>query len=133
MDWKKELVKMALEERNKAYAPYSKFRVGASVMMENGKVYTGVNVENASFGATICAERTAIVKAVSDGELKIKAVAVASDSREQTFPCGICLQVILEFGHDDTLVLCSNNMGDFKEYKLKELMPYYFKFQEARD
>lgn len=131
MDRKKELVKMALEEKKKAYAPYSKFRVGASILTENGKIYTGANVENASFGATICAERTAIAKAVSEGELKIKTVAVAGDSEELTFPCGICLQVILEFSRRNTLILCSDNKGNFKEYELRELMPYYFKFRGA--
>jgi cytidine deaminase len=133
LEWKKELVKMAMEEKYKAYAPYSKFRVGASVLTENGKIYTGINIENASFGATICAERTAIAKAVSNGDLKIEAVAVASDSEELIFPCGICIQVLLEFGKEDTIILCSDSKGNFKEYELRELMPYYFKFQEARD
>lgn len=131
MDWKKELVKMAVDEKSKAYAPYSKFRVGAAVMTEDDRVYTGINIENASFGATICAERTAIAKAVSNGSLKIKAIAMASDSEELVFPCGICIQVLLEFGKHDTIVLCSDSKGNFKEYELRELMPYYFKFREV--
>ncbi|NSW91798.1 MAG: cytidine deaminase [Firmicutes bacterium] len=127
MGWKEELVRTAMEEKTKAYVPYSKFRVGAAVLTENDNIYTGVNIENASYGATICAERTAIIKAVSNGEVKIKALAVSSDGEEIIFPCGICRQVLLEFGDCNTIIICSRNNGEFEVYTLGELLPYAFK------
>jgi len=120
------LVKMATEAKDNAYAPYSGFRVGAAVLTDNGRIYTGCNVENSSYGATICAERTAVVKAVSDGETEIVAVAVAGDSERYTFPCGICRQVISEFGKDDTKVICINKNGQYKIYDLKDIIPHAF-------
>ena len=96
-----ELVRRALDSRMKAYVPYSGFHVGAALLADNGKIYTGCNVENASYGAAICAERTAIVKAISDGAKKILAIAVSSDSNLPTMPCGICRQVISEFCSPD--------------------------------
>lgn len=122
-----ELVRIASDIKKNAYAPYSGFRVGAAVVTQNNKLYTGVNVENTSYGATNCAERTAIFKAVSDGERKIKAVAVNGDSDEYVYPCGICRQVLAEFGDQDTKIICSNKNGDFKTYTLKELLPNIFK------
>lgn len=122
----KELVRLAMEAKKKAYAPYSKFRVGAAVEAESGKVYTGVNVENASFGATNCAERTAVFKAVSEGETKIKAVAIASDSEDYIYPCGICRQVLAEFGDKDMKIICSKPEGDFITCSLGEILPSAF-------
>ena len=109
----RELVKLAAETRKKAYAPYSGFRVGAALFTGSGRVYTGVNIENASYGATVCAERTAVIKAVSEGENKIEAIAIASDSEEIVFPCGICRQVLSEFGDEDMKVICSRQNGEF--------------------
>lgn len=123
----KELVKIAGETKKKAYAPYSNFRVGAAVLTDSNKLYTGANIENASYGATSCAERTAIVKAVSDGERKIRTIAIASDSEDFIYPCGICRQVISEFGDSDTKVICSKKNGDFKVFTLEELLPNAFK------
>lgn len=122
----KDLVKAAAEARSNAYSPYSKFRVGAALLTEDGQVFTGVNVENASFGATCCAERTAIFKAVSEGRKKVKTIAIASDSDDFIFPCGICRQVLAEFGDRDTKVICSNRSGDYKEYFLEDLLPNAF-------
>lgn len=121
------LVRKAIEEKEKAYAPYSGFKVGAAVLTEMGNIYTGVNIENVSFSATNCAERTAVFKAISNGERKIRAIAISSDSEEIVFPCGICRQVILEFGNKNTKIICSNNNGDYKVYNLEELLPYAFK------
>jgi probable rRNA maturation factor len=121
------LVRKAIEEKEKAYAPYSGFKVGAAVLTETGNIYTGVNIENVSFSATNCAERTAVFKAISNGERKIRAIAISSDSEEIVFPCGICRQVILEFGNKNTKIICSNNNGDYKVYNLEELLPYAFK------
>lgn len=122
----KDMVKIAREALKYSHSPYSKFRVGAAVLTANGKLYTGVNIENASYGATCCAERTAVFKAVSEGEKKIKAVAIASDSDELIYPCGICRQVISEFGGKDTKIICSKGNGDTKEYTLDELLPEAF-------
>jgi homotetrameric cytidine deaminase/rRNA maturation RNase YbeY len=120
------LAKEALNAKLNAYAPYSNFNVGAALLTESGKIYTGANVENISFSATICAERTAIFKAVSEGERKIKAIAISSDSPEIIFPCGTCLQVIYEFGDENTMIVCSNNKGDYKVFNLSVLLPYPF-------
>ena len=110
--------------REKAYAPYSKFRVGAALMTEDGSVYTGCNVENASYGATCCAERVAIFKAVSDGKRDFTAIAVMSDSHKFTFPCGICLQVMVEFKIPTVIV--ADRSGGTAQYKLNDLLPYAF-------
>src|SRR5208337_1474018 len=93
-----ELLQPALLAKETAYAPYSGYKVGAALVTESGKVYTGVNVENASLGATNCAERTAVFEAVSGGEQKIVAIAVAADGDTIPYPCGICRQVLAEFG-----------------------------------
>lgn len=118
-----ELIGIAQETKKNAYAPYSKFRVGAALLVKSGRVYTGVNVENASFGATNCAERTAVFKAVSEGENEICAIAVASDSEEFIHPCGICRQVLSEFGKGSMKVICSNKDGEYRVYTLDELLP----------
>ncbi|MCR4435596.1 MAG: cytidine deaminase [Clostridiales bacterium] len=122
----RELVKTAREIMKNSYSPYSKFRVGAAVQTESGKLFTGVNIENASYGATCCAERTAVFKAVSEGEKKVKAVAIASDSDDFIYPCGICRQVIGEFGDRETRIICSKNNGEYREYKLEDLFPNAF-------
>lgn len=121
------LVDMATEAAENAYAPYSDFKVGAVVLGEDGEVYTGCNIENASFGATVCAERTAIFNAVSNGNRRIVKLAVAAPySRNYTMPCGICRQVALEFGGRELIVLCADLSGDYKEYTLDQLLPEAF-------
>lgn len=121
-----ELIKMAKEAMDTAYAPYSGFRVGAALVVDSGNVYTGANIENISFGASNCAERTAVYKAVSKGDRKLKLIAIASDSEHYIYPCGICRQVFAEFGDKNMKILCSNKNGDFKEYTLEELLPSAF-------
>lgn len=124
----RELLKIAEEARLKAYVPYSKFRVGAAVLTASGKVYTGCNVEIASFGATNCAERTAIYKAISEGERDFVKIAIASDNsdkNESTWPCGICRQVIVEFGANIQIITGSSE-GDIVEHSIKDLLPNYF-------
>lgn len=123
----RELVDMAIQAAENAYAPYSGFKVGAAVLVEDGGVYVGCNIENVSFGATVCAERTAIFNAVSDGYKKILKLAVAAPfSRTYTMPCGICRQVALEFGGNDLPVLCADMSGSFKRYTLEQLLPEAF-------
>jgi len=121
------LVRMARAARaaaRRAYAPYSRFRVGAAVLTDKGRIYSGSNVENASYGLSICAERVAIFKAVSAGARGIKAVLVWTDTEELTPPCGACLQVINEFGLNPAVILA--NRHGTKQRQLRELLPLGF-------
>jgi len=119
-----ELIKAAAEASKKAYAPYSKFRVGAAVLADDGKIYTGVNVENRSYGLTSCAERNAIFYGISRGMQKIKAVAIYSpDSDELLPPCGACRQVITEFSSPDTIIILSDNKFNIEETTIDALYP----------
>ena len=120
----KELLEAALAARERAYAPYSKFLVGAAVRAESGKIYTGCNVENASFGLTVCAERNALFAAVGAGERKFTALCVVGDTEEPISPCGACRQVMAEF--KVPCIILANIKGDVKEYTLEELLPYGF-------
>lgn len=120
----KELIKMAIEARQNAYAPYSHFAVGAALLAESGRVYTGCNIENASYGLTCCAERNAIFAAVGAGERRFKMLAVAADSPEPVAPCGACRQVIAEFGIP--LVVMGNLKEATKTMTAEELLPYGF-------
>lgn len=120
----KELIKEAMIVKERAYTPYSNFKVGAALLGSSGKIYTGCNVESASYSPTICAERTAISKAVSEGEIKYEAIAVVGSSN-YTFPCGVCRQVIREFGKD-IKVIVANDEEDYKIFTLEELLPHSF-------
>lgn len=128
-----EMIRLALEAQKNAYAPYSNFHVGASVLADNGRVYTGCNIENASYGATICAERTAVGKAVSDGAKRILAVAVTSDSMEYTMPCGICRQVLSEFCAAETPMYLGNRHGEYSEYIFRDIFPHAFVLETDPD
>lgn len=120
----KELMKTARKARQNAYAPYSHFAVGAALLAESGRVYTGCNIENASYGLTCCAERNAIFAAVGAGERRFKMLAVAADSPEPVAPCGACRQVIAEFGIP--LVVMGNFKEATKTMTAEELLPYGF-------
>ncbi|HEX3045841.1 MAG TPA: cytidine deaminase [Bacillota bacterium] len=122
---KQELIQIALNARQRAYAPYSHFQVGAALLGKSGRIYNGCNVENASFGATICAERTAAVKAVSEGETEFEALVVATDGEVPAAPCGICRQFLAEFGLDLVLILV-NLEGKKIETTLAEYLPGAF-------
>lgn len=121
----KELYRKAVEAMPNAYAPFSKFDVGAALLTTTGEVFTGVNVENSSFGATICAERTACVKAVSEGFREFEAIAVVT-SQGGGYPCGICRQFLYEFAPDLT-VISGDDEDHLKIYSLKELLVEGFK------
>jgi cytidine deaminase len=108
-----------------AYAPFSEFKVGAAVLTANGRIFSGCNIENSSYGLTVCAERVAIFKAVSAGEREIKAVLVYADTANLTPPCGACLQVISEFSENPEIVLANGRSA--KTYRLKELLPFGFR------
>lgn len=125
MDFK-NLICRAIEAREKAYVPYSNFKVGAALITENDEIYTGCNVENSSYGATNCAERTAIFKAVSEGHTGIKALAVIGDPTEYTFPCGICRQVISEFATKEFKMIIVKNENEYMIKTLEEILPNAF-------
>ncbi|NLY70234.1 MAG: cytidine deaminase [Clostridiales bacterium] len=111
-----------------AYAPYSNFKVGAAVLTKSGEVYTGVNVENSSYGATICAERSAILAAISDGKKELDAIAIASSGGE-AYPCGICRQFIYEFG-DDIRIITGKDPDNLNVHTIKELLPNAFRLKK---
>ncbi len=123
-----ELIKMARDAMKNAYAPYSGFSVGAALLTESGKVYTGCNVENSSYGLTICAERVAVFKAVSEGEHQFLKIAIVSSSNELTFPCGACRQVLYEFA-DDMEIILENKEGIYVT-RLKDLLPKGFRLKK---
>lgn len=140
---KNKLIAMALEARGHAYAPYSGYMVGAALLCEDGSIYTGCNVENASYGATNCAERTAVFKAVSEGKRRFVAIAIAGGKRadatcadQQTadlhtadyaFPCGVCRQVLREFADPKQMVvIVCKAVDNYKEMKLEQLLPESF-------
>ena len=122
----RQLIKEAKFASLNAYAPYSGFAVGAAVLCANGKIYSGCNVENVSYAATVCAERTAAVKAVSEGANKFKALAVYADTEETIFPCGICRQFLVEFAADDMKIFACNKKDEYEEYSLSDLLPHAF-------
>lgn len=124
-----ELIARATGAREFAYVPYSRFRVGAALLGRDGRVFTGCNIENVSYGLTNCAERTAIFKAVSEGCLEFEALAVVADTEALTAPCGACRQVIAEYG-PDTRVIIANLKGDRKIMTASELLPLTFTTQE---
>jgi cytidine deaminase len=127
-----ELLLKASQARATAYAPYSGFKVGATLVTDRGNTYSGSNVENASLGATNCAERTAVFKAISEGEQAILAIAVVADGDGVPYPCGICLQVLAEFGTADMRIICGNSGGEFTVHTLGELLPHVFSLRRAR-
>ena len=122
----KLLIKNALEAREFAYVPYSNFKVGASILTENDTIYTGCNIENASFGATNCAERTAIFKAVSEGKRSISAICVVGSLTSFTYPCGICRQVIVEFADTDCKIIIAKSLDEYIVKDLGEIIPEAF-------
>ncbi len=121
----KELYRTAQQMVQHAYAPYSRFKVGAALLTKTGEVFTGVNVENSSFGATICAERTAYVKAVSEGYQEFEALAVTSSDGE-VYPCGICRQFMFEFG-DDLKIITGEDEEHLHITEITELLPEGFR------
>ena len=127
----KELIQAALQSREKAYAPYSGFSVGAALLTKSGKIYTGCNIENASFSPTNCAERTAFFKAISEGERDFLAIAVCGGARGMPpagycTPCGVCRQVMAEFCDPKFEIYCGKTANDYKVYTLDSLLPESF-------
>ncbi|TET80184.1 cytidine deaminase [candidate division TA06 bacterium] len=125
-----ELIRMAHKAREKAYAPYSKFKVGAALLTKTDRVYTGSNVENKSYGLTVCAERNAVSAAISDGERDFVAIVISSTSKPPAPPCGACRQVLKEFSGDIKVIMV-NAAGDRKIRTVAELLPEPFGAEDA--
>ncbi len=125
---REQLVNAACAERKNSYSPYSRFRVGAALLSKTGKTYLGTNVENASFGLSICAERSAVFSAVSAGEQEFAAIAICADGPKPTAPCGACRQVLLEFGPEMPVILAGEKglEGEILELTVGELLPHAF-------
>ena len=125
-----ELIKYAIEAREQAYCPYSGFSVGAALLCGDGTIYTGCNIENASYSPTNCAERTAFFKAVSEGKREFAAIAIVGGSEElqKCYPCGVCRQVMSEFCNGQFEVVCGVACDDYEVLKLEELLPKSFRF-----
>jgi cytidine deaminase len=122
---RRRLLQAAVAVRQHAHAAFSKFRVGAALETADGKIFTGCNVENATYGLTVCAERVAVFKAISEGYRAFTRVAVVADTSEPTPPCGACRQILWEFGGDLEVVL-GNLSGEKARYQLKDLLPHPF-------
>ena len=125
-----DLISKAYEARKKSYAPYSDYQVGAALLCEDGSVYKGCNVENASYGATNCAERTAVFKAVSEGKRRFNAIAIAGgsgDNMGMAYPCGVCRQVLREFSEpSEMIIVVAGKDYEYREFTLEKLLPESF-------
>jgi len=122
----KNMLRMANEARDRAYVPYSNFRVGACAKAVSGAYYLGCNIENAAYSPTNCAERTAMFKAVYEGERAFDAIAVVWDGDTPAMPCGVCRQVLAEFCDNEMPVICANRKGDYITISMGDLLPHAF-------
>ena len=120
------MLDMAYKAMENAYVPYSGFRVGACLQASSGQYFTGCNIENASFSPTVCAERTAIFKAISEGERDFSGIAIVCSGTNYAYPCGVCRQVMNEFCHSSMPVICGNNKREHVALTLYDLLPYAF-------
>ena len=132
MDSKELLLQKAKEAKLHAYAPYSKYHVGASILSEANNIYSSCNVENVSFPCGVCAEAGAISAMISNGDRVIKKILITSDGAELVYPCGACLQRIAEFSTQETMIYLANSNQVVKEYKLADLLPHNFSFEELK-
>ena len=124
---RKKMIQMASDARARAYCPYSKYAVGACLKGESGAYYMGCNIENAAYGASNCAERTAVFKAISESERSFSALVIVTGGSVIGTPCGICRQVLAEFADDEMIIVCANTKGEFTETKLGELLQNAFR------
>lgn len=124
-----ELVQKAIDAKQKAMPTYSNFHVGAALLTKSGKIYLGANIENASYGLTICAERTAAFNAILEGEREFEAIAIAGDSDDYISPCGACRQVLMELCGKDLSVYMVNSKGEYKLSTMEDLLPYSFNLE----
>ena len=129
-----ELIQKAQEAKEKAYVPYSGFHVGAALLCKDGTIFTGCNIENSAYGPTNCAERTAIFKAVSEGYREFQVIAIISDSKELTSPCGVCRQVMAEFCDPDSFfIVVAESESDYEIRTLRKLLPEGFGSENLAD
>lgn len=122
----KTLIQQALEAKNRAYAPYSNFRVGAALLTDGNEIFQGCNIENISFSPTVCAERTAVFTAIVQGNYNFKAIVIASDDNEFSSPCGVCRQVLAEFVNQDFTIIVVNSSNQSKILKFSDYFPLPF-------
>ncbi|WP_299035424.1 cytidine deaminase [uncultured Anaerococcus sp.] len=127
----KDLIKRALEIKDRAYAPYSNFHVACVVMTRSGRVFEGVNIENASYSPTLCAERNALSTAITEGERDFSYIVVTGDS-DYTYPCGVCRQFIREFADSDTKIIVAKDTESYKTYTIDELLPESFNKKDLK-
>ena len=123
------LIRLAKDAREHAYAPFSGFRVGAALLCADGTVYTGCNIENSSYTPTLCAERCAVAKAVSEGQRHFLAIAIVGSETDYTTPCGVCRQFLYEFCEESFIVICTKKEDDYQKTTLGELFPRGFKLR----
>lgn len=120
-----KLIEETIKNKKNSYSPYSNFRVSALVKTKSGKIFKGVNIENAAYSPTICAERSALASAISNGEREFSYIIINGDSKD-TFPCGVCRQFIREFADTDTKIVIANSTDDYKIYTIEDLLPHSF-------
>lgn len=120
-----KLIKMAIENKENSYSPYSKFRVSSLVLTKKGHIYKGVNIENAAYSVTLCAERSALSSAISCGDRDIDTIIITGDS-DYTFPCGVCRQFMAEFLDRDSKIIIAKSTDDYRTYTMEDILPYNF-------
>ena len=126
----KALIQEAIEAKKNSYSPYSNFAVGAALLCKDGKIYRGCNIENGAYPTSMCAERVALFKAVSEGERDFISIAIVSSSGEITPPCGACRQALSEFVKEDFKIILAKNQDEYKTYDFAELLPLSFKLEK---
>lgn len=127
----KRLIKKAIDIKKNAYVPYSNFRVGCVVVTKDGEVYEGVNIENASYTPTLCAERNALSTAIGAGHRDFSQIIITGDS-DYTYPCGVCRQFIREFADEDTLIIIAKSEEEYRTYTIGDLLPYSFSKEDLK-
>lgn len=128
----KELIKLAIENKKNSYSPYSNFRVSSVVLTKKGNIYKGVNIENAAYSVTLCAERSALSSAISAGDRKIDTIVITGDST-MTYPCGVCRQFMAEFLDSDSKIVIANSTANYKIYGLDDILPYSFSKKDLEE
>lgn len=128
----KDLIKIAIKNKENSYSPYSKFRVSSVVLTKKGNIYKGVNIENAAYSVTLCAERSALSSAISEGDREIDTIVITGDS-DLTYPCGVCRQFMSEFLDERSKIVIAKNEDDYKIYKMSDILPYGFSKKDLED
>ena len=127
-----DLINIAIENKKNSYSPYSNFRVSSVVLTKNGNIYKGVNIENAAYSVTLCAERSALSSAISAGDREIDTIVITGDST-MTYPCGVCRQFMAEFLDADSKIVIANSINNYKIYGLDDILPYNFSKKDLEE